>query len=153
MLASWKRPSNRRAQFGNHLHWTSLRLYTLRSSHKLQQFRNILVCSFNGMQELTLKHFLLKQRVLCFYRQAIRASRCKYLYDFIVLMLLLNISCLAIPDTTARKETLWWIRGEIQRNRYLHDVVCVSFRFIPATVAQRVGLSVQNRRRAIFMSS
>ncbi|KAI0793416.1 hypothetical protein C8Q75DRAFT_750125 [Abortiporus biennis] len=55
------------------------------------------------MQELTLKHFILKQRVLDYYRHAIRVTR-------------------GIPDSQARRETVLWIRSEIERNRYIHDV-------------------------------
>ncbi|OCH96495.1 hypothetical protein OBBRIDRAFT_787054 [Obba rivulosa] len=58
------------------------------------------------MQELTLKHFILKQRALDLYRQAIRASRC-------------------IPDTTTRKETILWIRAEFERNKYLTDLIFI----------------------------
>ncbi|KAH9946765.1 complex 1 protein-domain-containing protein [Amylocystis lapponica] len=54
-------------------------------------------------QQLTLKHFILKQRAINLYRQAIRASR-------------------AIPDVRARKETLMWIRSEFERNRHVSDV-------------------------------
>ncbi|KZP12058.1 hypothetical protein FIBSPDRAFT_755598 [Athelia psychrophila] len=55
------------------------------------------------MQHLTLKHFILKQRVLNLYRHAIRVSR-------------------SIQDTQARKETLSFIRAEFDRNRHLNDV-------------------------------
>ncbi|KII93484.1 hypothetical protein PLICRDRAFT_393170 [Plicaturopsis crispa FD-325 SS-3] len=55
---------------------------------------------------LTLKHFLLKQRVLDLYRYAIRASR-------------------SIPDPSARKETVAWIRVEFERNRHLDDVALI----------------------------
>ncbi|EKM60979.1 uncharacterized protein PHACADRAFT_134002 [Phanerochaete carnosa HHB-10118-sp] len=54
------------------------------------------------VQELTLKHFILKQRVVNLYRQAVRA-------------------CRTIPDLQTRKETLTWIRSEFDRNRHLHD--------------------------------
>ncbi|KAI0348621.1 hypothetical protein BDW22DRAFT_1320339 [Trametopsis cervina] len=54
------------------------------------------------MNELTLKHFILKQRVFDLYRYAIRASR-------------------GIPDPISRKETVAWIRVEFERNRYIHD--------------------------------
>ncbi|PCH33561.1 hypothetical protein WOLCODRAFT_64141 [Wolfiporia cocos MD-104 SS10] len=55
------------------------------------------------MHEPTLKHFILKQRVLNLYRQAVRASR-------------------TIPDRGARKETIAWIRNEFERNKHIHDV-------------------------------
>ncbi|KAG6872878.1 hypothetical protein C0995_005736 [Termitomyces sp. Mi166 len=49
--------------------------------------------------ELTLKHFILKQKVLNFYRHVVRASR----------------------DPVTRRETIAWIRGEFERNRHLTD--------------------------------
>ncbi|KAJ8084198.1 hypothetical protein PM082_002965 [Marasmius tenuissimus] len=52
--------------------------------------------------QLTLKHFILRQQVLDLFRHAIRASR-------------------DIPNTTARRETVAWIRSEIERNRALTD--------------------------------
>lgn len=54
------------------------------------------------MVQLTLKHFILKQRVINLYRQAVRA-------------------CRSIPDPHTRKETLSWIRAEFERNRHLSD--------------------------------
>ncbi|KZT21633.1 hypothetical protein NEOLEDRAFT_1073172 [Neolentinus lepideus HHB14362 ss-1] len=54
------------------------------------------------MQDLTLKHFILRHRVLGLYRQAVRSSK-------------------SIPHPQARKETVLWIRSEFERNRYLHD--------------------------------
>ncbi|KAF9240937.1 hypothetical protein BU15DRAFT_9220, partial [Melanogaster broomeanus] len=51
----------------------------------------------------SLKHFILQQRVLNFYRSVIRASR-------------------SIPDPRTRSETISWFRSEIERNRYLTDV-------------------------------
>ncbi|TFK57358.1 hypothetical protein OE88DRAFT_1651037 [Heliocybe sulcata] len=61
------------------------------------------------MQDLTLKHFILKHRVLKLYRQAVRSSR-------------------SIPDPQARRETVYWIRGEFERNRHLHDVNAIEDR-------------------------
>ncbi|EMD41792.1 hypothetical protein CERSUDRAFT_147108 [Gelatoporia subvermispora B] len=58
------------------------------------------------MQELTLKHFILKQRALDLYRQAIRASR-------------------HIPNSTTRRETVQWIRAEFERNRCLTDLTVI----------------------------
>ncbi|KAH9937602.1 complex 1 protein-domain-containing protein [Fomitopsis serialis] len=55
------------------------------------------------MRNPTLRHFILQQRVLTLYRQAVRATR-------------------YIPDSNARKETVAWIRGEFERNRGLDDV-------------------------------
>ncbi|KAI9512791.1 complex 1 protein-domain-containing protein [Russula earlei] len=52
---------------------------------------------------LSLKHFILKQRVLSLYRTAIRASR-------------------VIPDPATRKETLSWIRAEFERNKHIVDL-------------------------------
>ncbi|KAI0257495.1 complex 1 protein-domain-containing protein [Lactifluus subvellereus] len=50
--------------------------------------------------KLSLKHFILKQRVLSLYRTAIRASR-------------------AIPDRATRKETIEWVRTEFERNKHI----------------------------------
>ncbi|KAI0094691.1 hypothetical protein BDY19DRAFT_988502 [Irpex rosettiformis] len=58
------------------------------------------------MKHLTLKHFILKQRVLDLYRYAIRSSR-------------------GIPDPSARKETVAWIRSEFERNRHIEDVAII----------------------------
>ncbi|EPT04243.1 hypothetical protein FOMPIDRAFT_1114087 [Fomitopsis schrenkii] len=55
------------------------------------------------MRNPTLRHFILQQRVLNLYRQAVRATR-------------------YIPDPNARKETVAWIRGEFERNRDITDV-------------------------------
>ncbi|KAI0757092.1 hypothetical protein C8Q80DRAFT_77137 [Daedaleopsis nitida] len=54
------------------------------------------------MHQLTLKHFILKQRALNLYRQAIRATR-------------------SIPDRNTRLETVRWVRSEFERNRHLSD--------------------------------
>ncbi|KAL6299017.1 complex 1 protein-domain-containing protein [Sparassis latifolia] len=54
----------------------------------------------------TLKHFILRQRVLNLYRQAVRASR-------------------SIPDIQTRSETVRWIRGEFERNRHISDVTLI----------------------------
>ncbi|KAF8898563.1 hypothetical protein BD779DRAFT_1431724 [Infundibulicybe gibba] len=53
--------------------------------------------------KLSLKHFILKQQVFDLYRYAIRASR-------------------VIPNPLARRETIAWIRGEIEINRHLTNV-------------------------------
>ncbi|RDX55962.1 hypothetical protein OH76DRAFT_1337650 [Lentinus brumalis] len=58
------------------------------------------------MQTLTLKHFILNQRALNLYRQAIRATR-------------------SIPDRTTRLETIAWIRSEFEHNRRLVDVALI----------------------------
>ncbi|KDQ63789.1 hypothetical protein JAAARDRAFT_121012 [Jaapia argillacea MUCL 33604] len=58
------------------------------------------------MPELTLKHFILKFKVLSLYRLAIRSSRC-------------------IPDPNARKETVAWIRAEFERNRHISDTTLI----------------------------
>ncbi|KAF8225028.1 hypothetical protein L208DRAFT_1307914 [Tricholoma matsutake] len=55
---------------------------------------------------LTLRHFLLKQQVLDLYRNAIRASR-------------------AIQDPVTRRETLVWIRSEIEHSRHITDVTLI----------------------------
>lgn len=72
------------------------------------------------MSELTLKHFILKQRVLDLYRQAIRASRGEHSSRGAHWQTHLPAG---IPDKQARKETMLWIRGEFERNRNLHDTV------------------------------
>ncbi|KAH9968904.1 hypothetical protein BC827DRAFT_1121360 [Russula dissimulans] len=54
------------------------------------------------MPQLSLKHFILRQRVLSFYRTAIRASR-------------------VIPDPATRKETISWVRAEFERNKDILD--------------------------------
>ncbi|KAG6850830.1 hypothetical protein H0H93_008133 [Arthromyces matolae] len=54
--------------------------------------------------EFTLKHFILKQKVLNLYRYVIRASR-------------------VIPDPVTRRETVAWIRSEFERNKHLTDVL------------------------------
>jgi len=51
---------------------------------------------------LTLQHFILRAQVLSFYRSVIRASR-------------------FIPDPMARRETVKWMRDEIERNRNSDD--------------------------------
>ncbi|KAH9982533.1 complex 1 protein-domain-containing protein [Lactifluus volemus] len=55
------------------------------------------------MSFLSLRHFILQQRVLNLYRTAIRASR-------------------AIPDPSTRKETISWIRAEFERNKHITDL-------------------------------
>lgn len=55
------------------------------------------------MSQLTLKHFILKQKALDLYRFAIRA-------------------CRSIPDPGARKETVAWIRSEFERHRHMQDL-------------------------------
>ncbi|KIO23813.1 hypothetical protein M407DRAFT_214051 [Tulasnella calospora MUT 4182] len=52
---------------------------------------------------LTFQHFLLKGQVYSLYRSAIRGSR-------------------GIPDPQARKETLNWIRSEIEQHRSENDI-------------------------------
>jgi hypothetical protein len=70
---------------------------------------------------LTLKHFILRQQVLDFYRSTIRASR--------GLFSTYNTNCTdltmkpGIPDPVTRQETRAWIRGEIERGRHLSDAV------------------------------
>ncbi|ESK98363.1 hypothetical protein Moror_113 [Moniliophthora roreri MCA 2997] len=55
------------------------------------------------MHNLTLKHFILRKQVLDLYRHAIRSSR-------------------VIPNRIARRETIAWIRSELERNKYITDV-------------------------------
>ncbi|KIY72736.1 hypothetical protein CYLTODRAFT_449480 [Cylindrobasidium torrendii FP15055 ss-10] len=54
------------------------------------------------MPQPTLKHFILRQKTLDLYKQAVRASR-------------------AIPDPATRRETIGWIRSEIERTRWVFD--------------------------------
>ncbi|KAJ8597037.1 hypothetical protein M405DRAFT_780901 [Rhizopogon salebrosus TDB-379] len=58
------------------------------------------------MPDFGLKYFILQQRVIHLYRNAIRASR-------------------NIPDPRARSETIAWFRSEIERNRWLTDVAII----------------------------
>ncbi|EJD04136.1 uncharacterized protein FOMMEDRAFT_84085 [Fomitiporia mediterranea MF3/22] len=51
----------------------------------------------------TLKHFILQTQVFSLYRYAIRAAR-------------------HIPDPSARRETVLWVRQEIERNKHIQDV-------------------------------
>ncbi|VDB99814.1 unnamed protein product [Peniophora sp. CBMAI 1063] len=53
--------------------------------------------------QLSLKHFILQARARNLYRQALRAAR-------------------NIPDQSARKETIEWIRSDFDRNRFLSDI-------------------------------
>ncbi|KAF9015324.1 hypothetical protein BDQ17DRAFT_34475 [Cyathus striatus] len=53
-------------------------------------------------RNLTLKHFILKLRVLSLYRRSIRATK-------------------SISHPTTRKETIAWIRSEYERNKHLTD--------------------------------
>jgi len=76
--------------------------------------------------QLSLKHFILKQRVLSFYRTAIRASRGDHsnfpLNPFLIFPV--------IPDAATRKETISWVRAEFERNKDIVDTVRpVTFRF------------------------
>ncbi|KIP12025.1 hypothetical protein PHLGIDRAFT_62861 [Phlebiopsis gigantea 11061_1 CR5-6] len=73
------------------------------------------------MQELTLKHFILKQRVINLYRQAARA-------------------CRTIPDRQTRRETLSWIRIEFERNRYIHDT---------AVIEDKLATGIRELRRSL----
>ncbi|KAK0246073.1 hypothetical protein EDD85DRAFT_44301 [Armillaria nabsnona] len=56
------------------------------------------------MHQPTLKHFLLRQKVLALYRRALRSSK---------------------ADPATRRETITWIRSEFERNRHLTDVVTI----------------------------
>ncbi|TFK30602.1 hypothetical protein FA15DRAFT_699045 [Coprinopsis marcescibilis] len=56
----------------------------------------------DSTKRLTLKHFILNQQFLNLYRHSIRASR-------------------GIKDPVTRKETLAWIRSEIERIPRLQD--------------------------------
>ncbi|PVF93642.1 hypothetical protein CPB86DRAFT_789902 [Serendipita vermifera] len=51
---------------------------------------------------LTLKHFVLRVKVLSFYRDVVRASR-------------------HIPDPGSRKDTVKWLRGEMEQSSGLTD--------------------------------
>ena len=74
------------------------------------------------LDSLTLKHFILKQRVLDLYRHAIRASRCERWLDHYTTVIEFF---LAIPDSTARREAVSFIRSEFERNRFINDPVRV----------------------------
>lgn len=78
------------------------------------------------MQHLTLKHFILKQRALNLYRQAIRATRCMLSMVMMHTAVILNHTS-AIPDRNTRVETIAWIRSEFERNKWITDVVCVLY--------------------------
>ena len=71
---------------------------------------------------LSLRHFILKQRVLSFYRTAIRASRGHHLLIF-ALFFSEIITLAVITDTATRKETISWIRTELERNKHITDLV------------------------------
>lgn len=73
------------------------------------------------MKLLSLKHFILKQRVLDLYRYAIRSSRGECLYAFYLTSY--SRESAGIPDPASRKETVAWIRSEFERNRHLEDLV------------------------------
>lgn len=69
---------------------------------------------------LTLRHFILKQRILNFYRHAIRASR----GDHNALALRQPVHTHpGIPDRVARKETIAWVRQDIEHCRTIDDTV------------------------------
>ncbi|KAF8575356.1 hypothetical protein K439DRAFT_1370150 [Ramaria rubella] len=58
---------------------------------------------------LTLQHFILRAEAINLYRSAVRASR-------------------SIPDATARRETIAWIRAEFERSRAFHDTELIKSR-------------------------
>lgn len=98
------------------------------------------------MKQLTLKHFILKQRVLDLYRYAIRSSRGEFLLraesEELYMMLL------GIPDPTSRKETIAWIRGEFERNRHIEDLVRLPLlkgKVHALTALSRVSLKTRSR--------
>jgi len=73
---------------------------------------------------LTLRHFLLKQKVLNLYRSAIRASRGVIFRVDHCRTQLPNIKPHpAIQDPVARRETLAWVRSEFEHNQHITDVV------------------------------
>jgi hypothetical protein len=69
---------------------------------------------------LTLKHFILKQRVLDLYRYVIRASRRNLLFLFRFIPLSEFTQALPQP---ARRETIAWMRAEFERNKHITDTV------------------------------
>ncbi|KAG8219939.1 hypothetical protein J3R82DRAFT_938 [Butyriboletus roseoflavus] len=75
---------------------------------------------------LSLKHFILQQRILRLYRFAIRASRCTSLQSLPGFCAYSVHHIIAIPDTRIRAETLLWFRAEIERNKHLTDTVSLS---------------------------
>jgi hypothetical protein len=76
------------------------------------------------MKHLSLKHFILRQRVLDLYRYAIRSSRGEQIQT--LLFTIADLFMTGIPDPTARKETVAWLRSEFERNRNIEDLVWIS---------------------------
>ena len=70
----------------------------------------------------TLRHFILRQQVISLYRHAIRASKGKCACS-LCLYFFFDGHMQGIPDPVTRKETIYWFRNEIERNRDLTDVV------------------------------
>jgi len=82
------------------------------------------------MPDFGLKFFILQQRVIHLYRHALRASRRAMSCFLKVLLLITSVQPSDIPDPQARSETISWFRSEIERNRWLTDVVsrpCASY--------------------------
>ncbi len=67
----------------------------------------------------SLKHFLLRQQVINLYRNAIRASQGNFFFFSKTLIHFPQ----AIVDPVTRKETLAWIRSELERQKSLTDTV------------------------------
>ncbi|KAL1748887.1 hypothetical protein HDZ31DRAFT_59775 [Schizophyllum fasciatum] len=84
--------------------------------------------AFLPANQPTLKHFILRQEVLNFYRYAIRCTR-------------------GIPHPQARVETIAWIRSEIERNRRLTDTELIEdkLRIIRREVKQLLPAAVTLR--------
>jgi hypothetical protein len=78
--------------------------------------------------QLSLKHFILQQRALSLYRNFIRASRrqCNKIHG-LSSSLYSTPPRADIPDPSARKETIAWVRRDLERCRWLADPVSAPY--------------------------
>lgn len=90
---------------------------------------------------LSLRHFILQQRVLRLYRLAIRASRCTSPLPARTTHSPHRTP--AIPDPRTRAETLGWFRAEIERNKHLTDTVSTSTRS-PSSPSHAAQVAIEN---------
>lgn len=90
---------------------------------------------------LSLKHFILQQRVLHLYRRAIRASRCTT--SNVSLHPPSHHSAIGIPDSRTRAETLLWFRTEIERNKHLTNTVSAYTR--PHSTSHAAQVAIENQ--------
>jgi hypothetical protein len=84
----------------------------------------------------TLKHFLLRAQALTLYRNALRASRGMNIFE-----LHGQNDCMlsaVIGDANTRQETIRWIRGEFERNKYIEDVVYCCLIIVPKLEAHLI---------------